>query len=595
MNARSWCAVGLAAVLGVAPAPAAEKAPAGVQDFVLLTEARPVLVRMHVRVDGRPVEAAWDDFTKYLFGYLDVDGDGRLSKDEAERAPSVSQILSGGPIPGGPFVMGRQQPAPTPGALDADKDGKVTPAELSACYRKLGLTPFQFQLGAPAANPLGAAAAFLGGPRPDPPVSAVSEAAFALLDADRDGKLSKDELAAAPAALLRLDEDGDDVVTAAEMVPNAQANPLDLAQMMGGGNRPGAGGGNRTLVPVTTPGEAPPELVRLLRERYGPKTDKPEEKKLSRKDLGLDEATFGRLDASGDGVLDAAELAGFVKRAPDLELTVRVGRRGPAESPVEVAARGEGASPLAGKVRARDGVALLDLGATRVDLRAGEGAGADRFGGLLQQQYLLQLRQADKDGNGVIDEAEGQANRNFRALFKTVDRDGDRKVTEKELSGYLDQARELQARATAGCVSLSLTDQSRGVFDLLDDTRDGRLSVREARQAPKLLGRDGPGALRREDVPRSYRLLVRRGAADGGLNPGALVELYYGGSRAEAEPEGTAGSLWFRKMDRNRDGDVSRKEFLFSAEAFRRLDADGDGLISAAEAEKARAPGGSGK
>jgi Ca2+-binding EF-hand superfamily protein len=50
--------------------------------------------------------------------------------------------------------------------------------------------------------------------------------------------------------------------------------------------------------------------------------------------------------------------------------------------------------------------------------------------------------------------------------------------------------------------------------------------------------------------------------------------------------------VWFRKMDRNRDGDVSRKEFLFAAEEFRRLDRDGDGLISAAEAAKAGAPGG---
>jgi hypothetical protein len=39
-------------------------------------------------------------------------------------------------------------------------------------------------------------------------------------------------------------------------------------------------------------------------------------------------------------------------------------------------------------------------------------------------------------------------------------------------------------------------------------------------------------------------------------------------------------------MDRNRDGDVSQKEFLFSTDKFREIDADGDGLISAAEAER---------
>jgi hypothetical protein len=38
-------------------------------------------------------------------------------------------------------------------------------------------------------------------------------------------------------------------------------------------------------------------------------------------------------------------------------------------------------------------------------------------------------------------------------------------------------------------------------------------------------------------------------------------------------------------MDRNRDGDVAWREFLGPREAFARIDADGDGLIDAGEAE----------
>ena len=45
------------------------------------------------------------------------------------------------------------------------------------------------------------------------------------------------------------------------------------------------------------------------------------------------------------------------------------------------------------------------------------------------------------------------------------------------------------------------------------------------------------------------------------------------------------GPVWFRKMDRNRDGDVSRKEWLGTKEAFDEIDTDRDGLISAEEAE----------
>jgi Ca2+-binding EF-hand superfamily protein len=143
-------------------------------------------------------------------------------------------------------------------------------------------------------------------------------------------------------------------------------------------------------------------------------------------------------------------------------------------------------------------------------------------------------------------------------------------------------------------VSLVVSDQSRGLFDLLDADRDGRLSVREMRQAPKLLerlDRDGKGYLTRQDVPRSYRLALRRGpaGAGGAADVAAAVNRYLGGYRAEAGGEASAGPLWFRKMDRNRDGDVSRKEFPFSDEEFRKIDTDGDGLISREEAEKADA------
>src|SRR5262249_45417565 len=233
----------------------------------------------------------------------------------------------------------------------------ATAAALSACTRKNALAQFQFRVTDGQAKPLGGLA-YLGGPRPDPPIEEVRKAIFALLDTNKDGKLSKEELSAAPDVLLRLDDDEDEIITAAELVPYAR--PADPFGGIGAMARPGRSGSvtdDKTLVLIPAPGEVPPALVRRIQQRYGPRSDKPEEKKLSRKGLGLDGGTFRGLDANKDGVLDSAELPAFVKRAPDIELVIRVGKKGTTEATVEVVTD-SGPSPLADKVKRNNDVAL---------------------------------------------------------------------------------------------------------------------------------------------------------------------------------------------------------------------------------------------
>src|SRR5262249_50619596 len=155
--------------------------------------------------------------------------------------------------------------------------------------------------------------------------------------------------------------------------------------------------------------------------------------------LGLDEATFEKLDADGDGSLDVEELARFAQRPADLEVKARLGRT----QGIDLVRGKDAANSVAGRVRTgTDGSLGLDLGATRIELAvAGD---STRMRGGLRPQYLAQFKQADRDNNGYLDMEEARQTPFFGGLFKTIDRDGDGKIFEKEVIAYLDRTEKLQ-------------------------------------------------------------------------------------------------------------------------------------------------------
>ena len=135
-------------------------------------------------------------------------------------------------------------------------------------------------------------------------------------------------------------------------------------------------------------------------------------------------------------------------------------------------------------------------------------------------------------------------------------------------------------------MSLAVSNEGKGLFDLIDTNGDGRLSVRELRNAHKVLARldKTDGKLARPDVPRHYRAGLALGP-NGGADPfGRRVTVIGRRDVRGARPTPARGPLWFQRMDRNRDGDVSRKEFLGDDKQFAEIDSDGDGLISLEEA-----------
>jgi Ca2+-binding EF-hand superfamily protein len=568
---------------GAAPPPGAAALAPGTdaQDLVFFGQTRPVHLRLHISLDGKPFRAVWGAFVGRLFRHLDVNGDGALSKDEAERAPPVQTLF------GTNFFGGFVPPPPSLAVLDADKDGKVSREELAAYYERSGGAAFQLRFG--DVSGFGSRRVGFAGSgdlmgRWPAAADALNERLFELLDANKDGKLSRQELAAGPKVLAKLDADDDEMLTVNELLPGGQrpSNQVVFTPVLVGDVGTGPVGGPFYVVRTKRPD---PVLARQLLTRYGKGA-----KKLPRAALGLGKEAFARLDADGDGSLDAAELARFAAAAPEAEFTARLGQRRPGEAAVEPTRR-DGREPPKGLVRTeKDGTPVLELGNTRVEMGLGNDAGA--VGVLrvrVRQQYAAQFKVADRDGNGYLDEKEAQQSPLFRGLFKAMDRDGDGKLYPKEVLAYFQALESLQKEAAASVVSLHVSDQGKGLFDLLDADGDRRLGVRELRQLPKLvdkLDRDGDGCLSRDEIPRSYRANFKRGPA----NPDTLrttVFVFNGGMGVPqpALPERTAGPLWFRKMDKNRDGDVSRREFLGTDAEFKAIDTDGDGLISAAEAE----------
>ena len=93
--------------------------------------------------------------------------------------------------------------------------------------------------------------------------------------------------------------------------------------------------------------------------------------------------------------------------------------------------------------------------------------------------------------------------------------------------------------------------------------------------------------------PTRSPITSRSTSCRGGL-PGLNGESAAGPTRrpmsANRAGDSAAGPVWFQKMDRNHDGDVSRREFLGPRDQFDRLDRDDDGLIDAAESRAATPP-----
>jgi Ca2+-binding EF-hand superfamily protein len=567
------CLAAIALLALIGSASAADAPQADHQDLIYLGPGGPLRLRFHIQCDDKPVSQRWEAYGDRLFKHFDADGNGSLDAKEFNRLAAfpfgsrsgaifasididLDGLLDAGARTGFSFEE-----------ADADKDGKVSPTELRAYLVQKGLGPVNVTV-TPA----------------DPVTQQLTDALFKHLDTDKDGKLSKTELESAAKVLAKLDVDEDEIVSRNELLEQQPARNQLAPQVLSDGDDGDVQNVDTSSdFLIAAPGEAVDALAKRLIARLS-KNKKKSVQTLTRAESGFDEKTFAALDKDGNGKLDAAELASWLQQPPAVEFRAEFSSKKGSGGMLSASITAEGqANGLPGGVpkQADSSLRLTPAGAT-ISVSTGPATRVSRnsASGLIEQFKTLAGDKKAIERRQLREKPELQF---LAPFFDSADRNGDGKLQLDELTAYLDLA-----SAGSDCrVQLSVREQGRGLFEMLDTNHDDRLSIRELRNAWKVLASldaKGQGSIDREQLPARYEITPAL-AALGEVNLGGRVGIvrFTDTSSSRQRPSSQAAE-WFRKMDRNGDGDVSAKEFLGPPEVFRKLDLDGDGLISLEEA-----------
>lgn len=530
--AKRVCVIVCLVACGVtAPAEQPAEPNGETRDVILMLREGPLHLRVHIALGGKPLPDVRDAYVDRLVKTFDANKDGKLSRAETARSPLLRKT---------------QRPAAEKFLASLGAAQTQTRRDIAQKVERVGGETIVY--------------------REDKASSDNDSELFNFLDEDMSGELDRKELLATAKRVLEKDIDGDGIVSFEELLPapEPEAEPANAIPQLRQPTRPTAG--RSTMLRDTRE----TRLAQKLIQKY----DRNRDRRLNQRELRWTAERVSFLDTNQDEQLDAEELAFIDKTPVDLELAIDLE---PADSALPAV-----------QVLQLDGKRIEST--NRPDFAKIEFHGAvvtfarrhiDPYASALENA-MIEFNNMDGDANGYLEKTETEQRIRFaRGLFETIDFDGDKKIFGEEMEEYI----RVRSEPAATSCRVNIYDTGHGFFMALDGNGDGRIGVRERRESARaldLMDRDGrPGISAREPV-RHFHVEFVRGSY---LLFGSMNE------SAEETPafqrRSESGPIWFRRMDRNGDGDLEWGEFLGPRDIFHQLDADHDSLIDPIEAAAA--------
>ncbi|MGL6074203.1 MAG: hypothetical protein ACRC8S_08580 [Fimbriiglobus sp.] len=536
------------------PQPHAEKSYQG----IFLGDHRAVRIRIETTVRGKPIAAEWEQVCRKMFKTADLDRDRFLTDLELSHILVVEGLKD--IFQGRDYLPGAGA-TPTVELLDRDTDGRVSEDELVAYYESawldmLSANETKFENSA-FSNP-------------------TSQRLWDALDTNRDGKLSETEVKKLEKLLVTLDENADECLAMSEVL--ARESTVDKAMMamstmtgiMGGANteqkKP------KTAKPgyaVGSVGDLPAEVFSNLLKKY----DENDDKVLAGAELPFSPKVVAKLDNNKDGKLSLEEIYALNRLAPDFVIQMNHAEKVEDCTIKLVPHTDLDTNDLTIQSNAPNRI-VVRFGRERLDLTSFPMSRLN-----LSRRFEGVINSILPDGKESVGDAEisGVTNQFLLVVFDVADVNGDGRLTRAELQSFFEMQRqvaEMNLQVTSAAEPVNL-------FQLLDDNQDGKLGVREMRTAwDRLIVLEAPGSnVITQEVFRPVGSF-RMGSNDmsfRAFNEEVVIQ-------DQAPLRKKNGPVWFQRMDRNNDGDVSKAEFLGDKASFQVLDSNNDGLISREEA-----------